>query len=144
LATKIRLRRIGAKKKPFYRFVVADSRCSRDGKFIEAIGTYNPLEKPAKILLKEDRAYYWLSKGAVPTDTANALFRQIGLLKKWRMMKKKEDVSGLALSATIVERKKKRKKKKVEAAPQKQKEAKPAKDEEKKVEEKPEGEKKSE
>ena len=143
MATKIRLCRIGAKKKPFYRFVVAHSQSSRDGKFIEAVGTYDPLEKPAKISLKEDRVYYWLNEGAVPSDTANALLRQIGLLKKWRMMKKKKDTSGMALAATIIERKKKRKKKS-EAAPKKQKEAKPAKGEEKQVEEKQEGEKKSE
>ena len=145
MAVKIRLRRVGTKKKPFYRFVVADSRSSRDGKFIETLGTYSPLEKPAKVVLKEERIYYWLSQGAIPTETANALFRQVGLLKKWGMVKKKQDVSSIQLETTIRERKKKKKKKKKpEAAPKEKKEAKPAETEDKRAEAAPEEETKKE
>ena len=73
---KIRLRRVGAKKAPFYRFVVADSHFARDGRFIEEIGTYDPLTEPATIKIDMERAKYWISNGAQPTDTVR------GLLKK--------------------------------------------------------------
>ena len=73
---KIRLRRMGAKKAPYYRVVVADSRDPRDGKFMEEIGTYNPLTDPATIQIDMERAKYWISNGAQPTDTVR------GLLKK--------------------------------------------------------------
>jgi len=73
---KIRLRRMGAKKSPFYRIIVADSRDSRDGRFIEEIGTYDPLKTPAEIKVDLERAKYWISNGAQPTDTVR------GLLKK--------------------------------------------------------------
>ena len=73
---KIRLRRVGAKKAPFYRVVVADSHLARDGRFIEEIGTYDPLTEPATIKIDMERAKYWISNGAQPTDTVR------GLLKK--------------------------------------------------------------
>ena len=73
---KIRLRRMGAKKAPYYRVIVADSRKARDGRFIEEIGTYDPLAEPAKVEIDMERANYWLSNGAQPTDTVR------GLLKK--------------------------------------------------------------
>ena len=73
---KIRLRRVGAKKAPFYRVVVADSHFARDGRFIEEIGTYDPLTEPATIKIDIERAKYWISNGAQPTDTVR------GLLKK--------------------------------------------------------------
>ena len=73
---KIRLRRVGAKKAPFYRVVVADSHFPRDGRFIEEIGTYDPLTEPATIKIDMERAKYWISNGAQPTDTVR------GLLKK--------------------------------------------------------------
>ena len=73
---KIRLRRVGAKKAPFYRVVVADSHFARDGRFIEEIGTYDPLTEPATIKIDMERAKYWISDGAQPTDTVR------GLLKK--------------------------------------------------------------
>ena len=76
MAVKIRLRRMGAKKAPFYRIVVADSRYPRDGRFIEEIGTYDPLTEPATIKIDMERAKYWISNGAQPTDTVR------GLLKK--------------------------------------------------------------
>ena len=73
---KIRLRRMGAKKAPFYRVVVADSRRARDGRFIEEIGTYDPLAEPARVEIDMERARYWLSNGAQPTDTVRALLKK--------------------------------------------------------------------
>ena len=109
MAVKIRLRRTGAKKRPYYRIVVADSRTPRDGRFIEAIGQYNPIDKPASVRLKEERVYHWLKQGALPTDTVNSLFRKIGLLRKWLALKKGSDVSGMEISNIIPERKRKKK-----------------------------------
>ena len=77
---KIRLRRMGAKKKPFYRIIVADSRDPRDGRFIEEIGTYNPLTDPAEIKVDASRAQAWIKNGAQPTDTVRALLKKAGAL----------------------------------------------------------------
>ena len=77
---KIRLRRLGAKKAPFYRIVVADSRFPRDGRFIEEIGTYNPLTEPAEIKIDSERAQQWIKNGAQPTDTVRALLKKTGVL----------------------------------------------------------------
>ena len=82
MAVKIRLKRMGSKKSPFYRVVVADSRSPRDGRFIEEIGTYNPLTEPAQINIKEERALYWLQTGAQPSDTARTLLSRSGIMKK--------------------------------------------------------------
>lgn len=112
MSVKIRLRRMGTKKRPFYRFVTTDSRSPRDGRFIEILGNYNPIEYPAKVMVKEERIYYWLKQGAIPTETVNSLFQQIGLISKWEKMRKGEDVSGVELSKEIQERKKKKKTKK--------------------------------
>ena len=73
---KIRLRRMGAKKSPFYRVVVADSHFPRDGRFIEEIGTYNPLATPSEIKIDMERAKYWIANGAQPTDTVKALLKK--------------------------------------------------------------------
>ena len=73
---KIRLRRLGAKRNPFYRIVVADSKSPRDGRFIEEIGTYNPMTSPSEIKVDLDRAKYWISQGAQPTDTVRALLKK--------------------------------------------------------------------
>lgn len=78
---KIRLRRIGAKKAPFYRVVVADSRFPRDGRFIEEIGTYNPLTDPVEIKIDTDRALEWMKKGAQPTDTVKSLLKRTGAIQ---------------------------------------------------------------
>jgi len=110
LAVRIRLRRMGAKKRPFYRFVAADSRSPRDGRFLENLGWYNPILKPAEVHLKEEKIYEWLKEGALPTETVASLFRQVGLWKKWELMKKGEDVSGLTITTQIKERSKKKKK----------------------------------
>lgn len=79
---KIRLKRMGAHKKPVYRIVVADSRSPRDGKFIEEIGFYNPLKDPAEITVKAERAAKWLKDGAQPTETVRALLKKSGVLDK--------------------------------------------------------------
>ena len=83
MAVKMRLKRMGAKKAPFYRVVVADSRSPRDGKFIELIGTYNPLVTPADINLNEELALEWLAKGAIPTDTVKNILSKAGIMKKY-------------------------------------------------------------
>jgi len=80
MAVKIRLRRMGAKKAPFYRIVVADSRYPRDGRFIEEIGTYNPLANPSEVTIAVDKAKTWIANGAQPTDTVKALFKKEGIL----------------------------------------------------------------
>ena len=81
MAVKIRLKRMGQKKAPFYRIVVADSRAPRDGRFIEEIGYYNPLTEPAEIKINEEKATKWVQNGAQPTDVVKRLFTQAGLNK---------------------------------------------------------------
>jgi small subunit ribosomal protein S16 len=78
---KIRLRRLGSKKNPFYRVVVADSRYPRDGRFIDEIGTYDPLTNPSTIKIDAEKAQKWLSNGAQPTDTVKALLKISGVIK---------------------------------------------------------------
>ena len=80
MAVKIRLRRMGAKKAPFYRIVVADSRFPRDGRFIEEIGYYNPMTNPADVKVDADKAKDWIAKGAQPTDTVKALLKKNNVL----------------------------------------------------------------
>ena len=87
MPAKIRLQRHGKKGQPFYHIVVADSRSPRDGKFIEKLGTYNPLTNPAQINIKFDRALYWYSVGAVPTDTARSLLSKTGVMMKYHLMR---------------------------------------------------------
>ncbi|MGI6587661.1 MAG: 30S ribosomal protein S16 [Peptococcia bacterium] len=82
MATRIRLRRMGAKKAPFYRLVVADTRAPRDGRFIEEIGYYDPTKKPTVININEERALYWLKTGAQPSETAKSLLNKAGILAK--------------------------------------------------------------
>ena len=79
MAVKIRLKRIGAKKTPFYRVVVADERSPRDGRFIEEIGTYNPMREPAEININAEKAQTWLKNGAQPTDTVKILLKKSGI-----------------------------------------------------------------
>ncbi|AUS09261.1 30S ribosomal protein S16 [Laceyella sacchari] len=81
MAVKIRLRRMGAKKAPFYRVVVADSRAPRDGRSIDEIGYYNPLTQPATVKIDAEKAQKWLAEGAQPSDTVRNLFRREGILK---------------------------------------------------------------
>jgi small subunit ribosomal protein S16 len=81
MAVKIRLKRIGAKKNPFYRVVVADSRYPRDGRFIEEIGTYNPLANPIEVKIDGEKAAQWIKNGAQPTDTVKSLLKKSGVLQ---------------------------------------------------------------
>ena len=83
MAVKIRLTRLGDKKSPFYRVVVADARVARDGKYIEQIGTYNPLTNPAEIKINAELANKWLKNGAQPTDTVKSLFTKLGINAKF-------------------------------------------------------------
>ncbi len=80
MAVKIRLRRMGAKKAPFYRVVVADSRSPRDGRFIEELGYYNPTKEPAEVKIDAEKAKAWIGNGAQPTDTVKALLKKEGVL----------------------------------------------------------------
>lgn len=83
MAVKIRLKRMGSKKRPFYRIVVADSRSPRDGRFIEAVGTYNPLIEPAEVKLEEETIMQWLNNGAQPSDTVRNILSNAGVMKKF-------------------------------------------------------------
>jgi small subunit ribosomal protein S16 len=82
IVVKIRLRRMGAKKRPFYRVVVADARSPRDGRYIDAIGYYDPTKDPAVIKIDEEKAIQWIKNGAQPTDTARSLLQKTGVLKR--------------------------------------------------------------
>ena len=88
MATKIRLQRMGRKKRPFYRIVVSDSRAPRDGRFIESIGHYNPLIEPIDLKIDEEKALKWLDTGAIPSDTVKSLFRSRGIIIKHDLQKK--------------------------------------------------------
>ena len=88
MATRIRLKRMGAKKNPFYRVVVADARSPRDGRFIEEIGFYDPSTDPATINIDEEKALKWLATGAKPSDTAKSLFQKQGIMAKFAANRK--------------------------------------------------------
>ena len=88
MAVKIRLKRMGSNKKPFYRIVVADSRSPRDGKFIEEIGYYNPVSQPKQVKIHDEKAVKWLSNGAQPTDTVKTLLVNNGVMEKFEASKK--------------------------------------------------------
>ena len=101
---------MGAKKRPYYRIVAADSRRARDGRFLERLGTYNPITKPAEVTVAEDKLIKWLDQGATPSDTVSSLLTQIGFTEKYQKAKRGEDVSEIALKTIITERKKKTRK----------------------------------
>ncbi len=82
MAVKLRLKRMGAKQKPFYRIVAADSRSPRDGRFIETVGTYNPVKKPAEVKIDEELVMKWLTNGAEPTDTVRSILSKEGIMAK--------------------------------------------------------------
>jgi len=90
---KIRLRRVGAKKKPSYRLVVADVRAPRDGAFIDIIGHYNPLTDPETVVIDEEKARHWLGQGAQPTDTTARLLTKAGIIEKPKLNKEKPETS---------------------------------------------------
>lgn len=87
MSVKIRMRRMGSKRKPFYRLVVADSRMPRDGRFIEEVGFYNPLSDADSVKLDEEKVFAWLQKGAQPSDTVRSLLSKAGLMKKYHEAK---------------------------------------------------------
>ncbi|MCK8058091.1 MULTISPECIES: 30S ribosomal protein S16 [unclassified Fusibacter] len=87
MAVKIRMKRMGSNKKPFYRVIVADSRSPRDGRFIEELGFYNPLTEPAEIKINEERAIKWLKDGAQPTETVKMLLTKEGIIQKFKDQK---------------------------------------------------------
>ena len=78
MSVKIRLARHGSKKKPFYRIVVADNESPRDGRYLENVGTYNPLKEPVEVSIKEERIRYWMDQGAIPSDTVKSLLKKEG------------------------------------------------------------------
>jgi len=86
---RIKLRRVGAKKKPSYRIVVADIRAPRDGAFVEIIGHFDPLTDPETVVIKEDKAMYWLRQGAKPTDTVARLLTKAGIMENFKLVKEK-------------------------------------------------------
>ncbi len=86
---KIRLRRVGAKKKPSYRLVIADARAPRDGAFVDIIGHFDPMTDPETIVIKEEKALHWLKQGAKPTDTTARLLGKAGILEKFKLAKEK-------------------------------------------------------
>lgn len=87
MAVKIRLKRMGSKRNPFYRIVVADSRSPRDGRQIEQIGTYNPVSNPIEVKIDEEKALNWMTNGAKPSDTVRTLFSNEGIMKKFHEQK---------------------------------------------------------
>ena len=91
MAVKLRLKRGGAKQRPFYRVVAADSRNQRDGKFIESIGTYNPIPANYELSIDEEKALYWLNNGAEPTDTVRSLLSKKGIMAKYAASKVKKE-----------------------------------------------------
>jgi len=104
LSATIRLRRGGRRNRPMYRVVAADTRMPRDGRFIEVLGWYRPLERPGKLSLNIETTLAWLKRGAVPSDTVATLFRQVGMAAIWEKAKRGEDYSSLAVRETITER----------------------------------------
>lgn len=89
MAVKLRLKRMGAKQRPFYRIVAADSRSPRDGRFIETVGTYDPIKKPAIITIDEEKVMKWLGNGAEPTETVRSIFKKEGIMAKFAASKVK-------------------------------------------------------
>ena len=100
---RIRLRRVGGKKQPSYRMVVAESTSPRDGKFVEIVGFYNPRTEPETITVKEDRVLYWLSVGAQPSDSLARLLKKAGTLARFERMKAGESVEALVEEATAAQ-----------------------------------------
>lgn len=91
MAVKIRLMRMGAKKRPFYRIVATDSRSRRDGEYLELVGTYNPINNEKDVKINEEVALKWLGNGAIPSDTVRSLFKEAGIMKKYAESKTKKE-----------------------------------------------------
>ena len=91
MAVKLRLMRMGAKKRPFYRIVATDSRSRRDGEYLELVGTYNPISNEKNVKINEEVALKWLGNGAIPSDTVRSLFKEAGIMKKYAESKTKKE-----------------------------------------------------
>ncbi len=91
MAVKLRLMRMGAKKRPFYRIVATDSRSRRDGEYLELVGTYNPISSEKDVKINEEVALKWLNNGAIPSDTVRSLFKEAGIMKKFAESKDKKE-----------------------------------------------------
>jgi len=135
LAVKIRLTRKGRKKRPFYRIVVADSRFPRDGRYIENIGTYNPITEPPQVAVAEDRVHYWLDNGALPTQTVRSLLKKEGILHKRYLLRRGVDETRLAEEMKKWEVLQLERRRKAESEPEKKARAKVKAPEEKEAEE---------
>jgi small subunit ribosomal protein S16 len=101
---------MGAKKRPMYRFVAIDSRRAREGRFVDMLGHYNPIVRPATISIDEEKVFHWLKEGATPSETVHTLFSQIGINEKWELLKQGKDASGVEIKTMILERKKRSRK----------------------------------
>ena len=101
---------MGKKKQPFYRIVAIDSRKARNGRFLETVGTYNPITQPARVVVHEDLMTKWLNDGAIPSETVASLMTQVGFTEKYQRAQKGEDVSAIEIKTEIAERKKRTKK----------------------------------
>ena len=110
MAVHLRLLRRGKKKQAYYRIVAADSRFPRDGRFLEVVGTYNPITSPALVKVHEDKMSKWMDEGAQPSDTVRSLLTQVGFIEKYLKAKKGEDVSEIEIKTEITERKKRTRK----------------------------------
>jgi len=137
LAVKLRLRRMGKKKQPIYKVVAADTRSPRDGKFLEALGLYNPLTDPHTVEIKEDRVLYWLDNGAQPTNTVKSLLRQKGITLKRELGKKGLDAEKVEAELENWKKLKEASSKKKSVKKKSKKQASSEKSEDKAVEEKP-------
>lgn len=102
MSVKLRLKKMGSKKRPFYRLVAADSRSPRDGRFIEALGYYNPMEDPPRIEIDDDKVFKWLDQGAKPTGNAANILKQKGLIERWQLLR--QGVTVAELDAAIEQR----------------------------------------
>ncbi len=102
MAVRLRMKKMGSKKRPFFRIVAAESRKSRDGRFIETLGYYDPLKDPPEIKFDDDKVYKWLDRGAIPSVNTVQLLRKVGLLEKWQMLKEGAKIA--ELDARIEER----------------------------------------
>ncbi|RME01159.1 MAG: 30S ribosomal protein S16 [Calditrichaeota bacterium] len=116
MAVRLRLRRMGRKKRPFYRIVAIDSRAKRDGKYLESIGYYNPITDPFELKIDSDRALFWLQRGAQPSDTVRSLFRKQGIMLRWHLQRHGKSEAEIETELKKWEELQREKLKKLEAA----------------------------
>lgn len=116
MAVRLRLRRMGKKKKPFYRIVAIDSREARNGKYLEKVGHYNPISEPVEIDVKVDRALYWLQNGAQPSDTVRSLLKKRGVMMRFDLIKRGKSSEEIDSEITKWESQQMERQKRIEAA----------------------------